>query len=113
MRLTVFVVALDVIKESAEAIIQRCIHLHPTQCGAHPISGMVGADLIVLSLQKTQDMLIDYCFRKLIVQAKNISNSENAHIALYSITWSGILAALAQQMCSAVTQFYVYITSEK
>lgn len=53
MKLTVFIVALDVAEESAEAGTHGCIQLHPVHRGAHPFSGMVGADFIVLSLQHT------------------------------------------------------------
>lgn len=47
---TVFIVALDVIEEPAETSAHSCIQLHPTHRGAHPVSGVVGADLIVVSL---------------------------------------------------------------
>lgn len=48
--LTVFVVALNVAEEPAEAGARTFIALHPTHSGAHPPSGMVGADLVVLTL---------------------------------------------------------------
>lgn len=53
MKLTVFIVALDVVEESTEASRQGCFQLHPAHRGAHPLSGLVGADFIVLSLPHT------------------------------------------------------------
>lgn len=53
MKLTVVIVALNVAEEPAKASIHGCVPLHPTQSGAHPLSRMVGANLVVLSLQNT------------------------------------------------------------
>lgn len=52
MKLTVVIVALNVAEEPAEASAHGRIPLHPAQGGAHPLSGLVGASLIVLSLLK-------------------------------------------------------------
>ena len=53
LKLTVLIVALNVVEEAAEAGVHGCVPLHPAQRGAHPLSGVVGADLIVRSLQNT------------------------------------------------------------
>lgn len=53
MKLTVVIVALNVAEESAEAGVHGCIPLHPAHSGAHPLSGLVGTNLIVLTLQNT------------------------------------------------------------
>lgn len=47
----VFVVALNVVEEPAEAGLYTFVGLHPVQSGAHPLSRMIGADLIVLTLR--------------------------------------------------------------
>lgn len=46
------VVALDVAEEPAEAGAQGQVLLHPAHRRADPLCGLVGADLIVLSLEK-------------------------------------------------------------
>lgn len=58
MKLTVVIVALNVAEELAEASVQGCVPLHPTQSGAHPLSVMVGADLVISSLQNMHNKSI-------------------------------------------------------
>lgn len=55
MELTALVVALNVLEELTEASVQGRIPLHRAHSGAHPCSGMVGTDLIILSLQNIRN----------------------------------------------------------
>lgn len=53
LKLTFLIVSLNVVEESAEAGLHGFVTLHPVQRGAHPFSGVVSADLVVLFLENT------------------------------------------------------------
>lgn len=52
-KLTFLVVSLDVVEEPAEAGLHGLLTVHPLQRGAHPFSGVIRAQLVVLFLQNT------------------------------------------------------------